>query len=185
MDPKWTSNGSQNGPKLVPEGTSESGPKLGPTLGGQKVWFWWQFHHFCKVRPLRKGSLLAPFWEAFGTPSGLERGLEKHLKNRSKNDSILGPLLGLFWGHVGAQIGSIKGHIKPEGSKRPQKGLLKHESIEIYDVLWASLAQNPGISCIWALSWPLRAPRWIDNVSHISAASDWSLKQICGVETRE
>ena len=90
---------------------------------------------FCKVRPLRKGSLLETFWEAFETPSGPERGLEKRLKNRSKNDSILGPLLGPFWGHVGAQIGSIKGHIKPEGSKRPQKGLLKHESIEIYDVL--------------------------------------------------
>ena len=43
--------------------------------------------------------------------------------------------MGPLWGHVGAQIGSIKGHIKPEGSKRPQKGLPEHENIEKYDVL--------------------------------------------------
>ena len=39
------------------------------------------------------------------------------------------------WGHVGTPTGSIKGYIKPEGSKRPQKGLPEHENIEKYDVL--------------------------------------------------
>ena len=33
----------------------------------------------------------------------------------------MGPLWDPFSGHVGAQIGSIKGHIKPTGSKGPQK----------------------------------------------------------------
>ena len=126
-EPKWSKIGARRGFRKWSKNRCPSGRAKGEILV--------TVSRFWKVRPLRKGRLLEPFWEAFGTPSGPERGLEKHFKNSSNNDSILEPILGAFWGHVGAQIGSIKVHIKPEGSKRPQKGLLKHESIEICDVL--------------------------------------------------
>ena len=77
------------------------------------------------MRPLRQDSLLAPFWEAFGTPSGPERGLEEHLKNSFKNHSIWEPLLGAFWGHVGTKIESIG---RPLGPQLGLRGVLKSTS---------------------------------------------------------
>ena len=93
MDTKGTPNGSQNGPKLVQNGGSESGPKLGTPLGGQIVRFCCYLQYFRGVGPLGKGSLLDTFLVPFWDPKWCKKGPNRHLKNSSENRSIWDP----FW----------------------------------------------------------------------------------------
>ena len=91
--PKWTPKVDQNQQKGRSGGVSKRDLKKGPSPGPGKVRFCYYLLHFRKVGPLKKVSILEPFWDPFwahGLQYSFQGGAKRGKKGLKKGAQIWG-----------------------------------------------------------------------------------------------